>query len=365
MHRRKTVYCEIDFLKEFFKSRPLTVEPNDESIDSMLNWLNLYKFICKSDLILNITEKDLMDLTKNSEQIGEEGLWWSKIWKKSTQGECGLDCAKESFHDITAMAPSNLTSRELNAMFLTTFPDKICRDNSERLGVIILNNNLLSYSHHLYKDNGEAIRKGEISNWNFIDTKLNRNDTYPPANVCNALIIVDPYLLIGNKDDDNDFADKLESNLTPILKSLLPRQLKEGEMFEISIFTGGGSITNFENQYNYICSTIGKIRKKLNFELTIYSNAYEFHDRSIATNNMWISCGHGFDIFKKGKAIKSTTVNIAFPFIQSSLQWCDNSFLNLIHDASKVEGRLNEVNTNCWGEKIINNRIIEYYNSPE
>jgi hypothetical protein len=88
-----------------------------------------------------------------------------------------------------------------------------------------------------------------------------------------------------------------------------------------------------------------------------------FHDRCIISNNVWISCGHGFDLFNKKSRgpIKSTTVNIAFPFFQSSNLWVDGSFLNVLKDAKKILCGAINTTTVFWGGKDLSNRLICCY----
>ena len=62
MIKRKTVFCELEFLHEFLGKRPTMLEPNDNSIQQMECWMSLYKFICKSDLVINITEDSFKTL---------------------------------------------------------------------------------------------------------------------------------------------------------------------------------------------------------------------------------------------------------------------------------------------------------------
>lgn len=180
------------------------------------------------------------------------------------------------------------------------------------------------------------------------------------------MIIVDNYLFSDDIKNDDD--EKLKYNLLPILKIILPKNLNEGEIFEIAIFTGEDKTHNFDAQLNYFRSLISKIRPNLNLRICFYGNSQkEFHDRAILTNNLWISSGHGFDIFGKSKDVsKPTTINIAFPFIQNKLLWCDGSYLNVISKAKSISiNRLVEPNKNYWGDKERTNRIIQNYNKED
>lgn len=351
MRKSKICFCEAGFLKEFICSHPTMLEPNDNIIRLMGNWISMYQFICKSDVVMDVTSSEFSNV--------EEGNEWMKMfWKKSTNGECHIDfVGKSGFPYITDLTVDKCDSRELNAVFLTTQPDEICIKISKELGVLILNNNLVKECDHLYIDNGTEFPSEKARDWDFIKRL---NGVYPSINICNSMIIVDNYLF--SDDIKNGFDERLEYNLKPILKSLVPESLANGEIFEIAIFTGEDNM-NFERQLNYLRSLLSKLRPRLAFKICFYGKSKNaFHDRAILTNNVWISSGHGFDIFGKVKDVgKPTTINIAFPFIQNKLLWCDGSYLNVITQAESVCNRFVEPNINYWGDDNRTNRIIQYY----
>ncbi len=354
---RKTCYCEIEFLKEFLSSRPKLLEANDESISAMSNWVSMYQFICKSDLVLNISASEFGDL-KN------EDAWLQMLWKKSSNGECGLEfVSRSNFPDIANLVVTKEDATIFNAVYLTTQNDTICIKQSKRYGVIVLNVNLAKGCKHLFSDNGTEFPSSEAQDWNFL---RGLNALYPSLNICNSMIIVDNYLFTDNIGNGAD--EKLEYNLKPILRELLPESLDEDAVFELAIFTderkeNDAPSKGFEKQYNYIRSLISKIRPKLRYKICIYTKVKDsFHDRSLLTNNIWISSGHGFDIFGKTRDVKKpTSINIAFPFIQSELLWCDGAYINVLKKANAICNRLVEHNINYWGNKEPSNRIISNY----
>ena len=358
---RKTCYCEIGFLETFLSSRPTTLEPNDESILFMNNWTSLYCFISKSDLVLNISSIEF-------DKIKEKNEWLKMLWKKSSNGECGLDfVGNNSFPDITNLKLSNNEDKLLNAVFLTSHDDSICRRQSKLYGVIVLNVNLLKKCKHIFIDNGIEIPNTKIKNWDFL---RNMNNLFPPLNICNSMVIVDNYLFADDIGKGGD--ERLKYNLEPILRAVLPEKLEDGECFELAIFTGERK-DEFSNKlsggygthYNYVCSLISRLRPKLNYRICFYSKAQnDFHDRSILTNNIWISSGHGFDIFRKSGAVdKPTTINVAFPFIQSTLLWCDGSYKNVLLKAYKICDSYIKEGINYWGGERSNRLISNYSQS--
>ena len=103
------------------------------------------------------------------------------------------------------------------------------------------------------------------------------------------------------------------------------------------------------------------MRPNLKCRIAFYNDAFKFHDRSIATNNVWLDCPHGFDVFNDNENLKnSTKVIVAFPLIQSNLNSIDPTFLTFLND---VKERLSNRRDGqySWGDKNTTNRIISYY----
>lgn len=349
MNKKKTVFCEIDFLTRFMSSFPEHNGFNDENVDLLSSWINFYKFLCKSELALNMTKEEYW-------KLAHQEKWAQKLWKKNTDGLCHLDFRGTNFPEVKEIGVKKLSFEEYNSIYLTTQPTEICKKLAEVTGVIILNNDLCLNCEHLFKDNGTSFPNENAKDWYFMDSM---NGVYPKIRTCNSMIIVDPYLLIANEGES--FKDKLRYNLEPILRCILPIRLKDGEAFEITFFTSDRDIKDYYAQYEYVKDLVSKLRPEVKFELTIY-RANNFHDRCIITNNIWIGCGHGFDVFdKNGNTGKQTSVSIAFPFIQFQLLWCDNSYINVIAEANVVKQKPREYPDDCWGNFKGKNRILAFY----
>ena len=258
----------------------------------------------------------------------------------------------------------------MNAVFLTNLESTVCLEKSKEYGVIVLNAAEVLSSNHLYKDNGIAFPNENNDKWDFLN-KLNKDS--PQLNNCNSMLIVDNFVFSDSKDSRTkvvtvSFQDKIDYNLKPILKALLPEKLADGLVFEISIFTGDRrNDVVFEKPYNHICSLLNQIRPNLKFSLTLYNKAFlEFHDRTIVTNNVWISCQAGFDVFgMNGKIRNTTNTSVIFPYFTSDIKWAENAFGNVMKSAKHIIGRLPEPNKNFWGSSEHKNRIVSYYTSDE
>ncbi len=358
MIKKKVVYCEMDFLQEFLNSYPL-FEPNDESLRLVDAWMSFYQFFCKADIVLNISASEFKSLTNNSD-------WLRRIWKKSIDNQCGLEFEKDSFPDISLINGENADNKVLNAVFLTTKKDEICNEKAKELGVFVFNPEMAKHCNHLFCDSGTAFPDEKAKDWNFM-RGLTGPKVRPPLNISNSMLVIDNYLLCD--DADVDFQKKIDYNLKPIFQNLLPLRLAEDETYDISFFVGARSESShlYDAQYNYLHTMIQKLRKDLKFSLNIFIGKQDkFHDRSIVTNNVLINSGHGFGVLRKdGETNTPTSVNIVFPFFQTKIAWCDNTYLNIIQTAKKIVDRLHQPNINCWGEYEKVNKLISYYNPPK
>lgn len=361
MIKHKVIYCEIEFLQSFLQSFPV-INFDIESLKKIETWISFYQFICKSHIILNISKDEFVNLTN-------ENQWFKLLWKNSTGNSEKLDFEKEAFPNIESLDGTNTNEDILNSIFLTTKDNEVCYKKSIDLGVFIFNLEMINNCDILlFKDNGTEFPTENANKWLFLNG-LTKPNAIPAINISNSMIIIDNYLLC---DDINglDYQEKLKYNLRPILSILLPEKLPIGESYHITFFVGAKQSYQshlYDKQYNYILNLISEIRSKLDFKLSIFiGKDAKFHDRSILTNNVIINSGYGFGILdKKGITKTPTSVNIVFPFIQTKINWCDGSYLNILKTAYKICSRLPEPNINCWGEYKELNRLIKYYNKNE
>lgn len=198
-----------------------------------------------------------------------------------------------------------------------------------------------------------AIPKGShYSSWDEID--------FPQqAKKSNSMIIVDNYIL--------DDTTKIKNNIGALLDILLPdKTIVEYHIVLFGILKGTKkSLT--EKDAARRCQLFGdeikRIRPQLKYKLSVF-NCTEFHDRIIVTNNAWIDCGGGFDLFNNGKACKRTNIRFAFPFIINSAQtksWVNEAFVYLINDCLKVIKQNHTYMYDYWGDESGQNRLLSYY----
>lgn len=216
----------------------------------------------------------------------------------------------------------NLSNQEtlLNAMFFTSSSKEICQKAIDDYGVIVIcPENIKDFRYLLY-GNGMAIRKHETNKWNCC---LSTGKPVP----CNSLIIVDNYILYNT--------DLVKDNLIDILDTLIPMHLSSEIEFQITIFTS--SLIDAKGKRQNIICLLEKLRPNIKFSVTIIkSSSDNFHDRNIISNNILVSCGGGFDLFKQGKSQKTTTIYMYNPFITSTEQWSRKAYSYILHDVFKV-----------------------------
>ena len=358
MIKKKVVYCEMTFLQEFLNSCPLLCI-NDESMRLLDAWMSFYNFICKADLVLDVSVSEFKSLTTSNE-------WLFKLWKKSTDNQCGLDFKKDGFPDVSSLS-SEVSGTVLNAVFLTTKEEEICEKKSKDLGIFVFNTEMAKRCNHLFCDSGTAFPNDNAKDWSFI-RGLTGSNVKPPISVSNSMLIIDNYVLCDDKDVD--YQRKFEYNLKPILQNILPERLANGLSYDITFFVNARNEGShiYDTHYKFLEKEIRRIRRELKFRLSIFigKDSDKFHDRSIVTNNFMINSGYGFGILRSGgKTNSPTSINIVFPFFQTKIAWCDDSYLNIMQTAKKITERLHEPYVNCWGEHQEENRLISFYNPPK
>ena len=298
---RTPVYCEIAFLKKFAENNP-SIMP----IDDVKVWLGLYDILNRCSMQIDVKTESYFD------EMQKGPLMLQQLWKRHANGDSELQFSEN--HKCDNYIEKLMVCKDARTIYLLDKEGKKCID----YGAIAISADNLKQQAHLFKDNGCAIEKDYHGNWKKILTKeydLTR---------CNSMIVVDNYIF------------KNPENLFSLLDGLLPYKLKC--VFHLSIFTE--SINDANKKYHQLKSQIERLRPELKVQLSLYvSNGKSaFHDRAILTNNTWISCDGGFDLFnERGKAMKSTKISIIYPHIQSAIDWSLPAYNNLIRQTREVK----------------------------
>ena len=333
---RKTVFCEIQFLKECLSEIDMDDKTNIlkrrlwNSVENLLlsPYVNLVLDISCDDFvseIKNIEKKKIKAARKNGNtQLGDfEELLWELNYKQE-ESSIHIKCNDKNFISIDAL--NNAEHPNMNAIYLTCKDANICEDISRKYGISILSSKKFDVNHLQFEDTGCAIAKDE-SNTNWLKILQGK------CNICNAMIIVDNYILSDTCT--------LNENLREILQALLPDTLSDIP-FHLSVFTSdmrGKSKIRFE----WLKETVKELRPNLECKISLFKNGTDiFHDRIIITNNFWIDCGGGFNLFKKGKSDKMTVVNIVNPYLTDTMQWAKKAYSNLVKSVKKIISNKNE-----------------------
>lgn len=329
---RKAIYCDWDFLESYLSMLGDETPDIDKSFSE-----NNEVSQCIKELILSSDVK--LFLNTSREKFDEKLKDIEKKRKKAAiKGrEVVLTQFEKLLHNIDLKQQNNLLhvhfnsididyenlskhEQFLNAMFLTSSTKEMCQKAMDEYGVIVICAENINDFRYLLYGIGTAIRKHETNKWS---NCLASEKTVP----CNSLIIVDNYILSKS--------DLIKENLTDILDTLIPSQLSSTIEFQITIFTS--SIINAKDKLQCVTDVLKEIRPEIKFSVAIIkSSSDNFHDRNIISNNILVSCGGGFDLFKLGKSQKTTTVSLHDPFITTTEQWLRKAYSDILHDTLKV-----------------------------
>lgn len=315
MKGKRHCLIELSFLESYSKLLPTITMPDENIMEAIATWANLNSFISRSSLTLDCTPAQFNAGAQNDPNL-------KQLWKKNAGGECSIDFHGSKFHNIEDLLKQN------PLCVLLTEDDKtnICSD----YGIININLSNFSKKALYFKDNGVALKMGDLWDWEKIRSVA--------SEAANALLIVDNYIFKGDE----------KSNLYKILDIILPKSLKVD--FHLTVFyieSRPGSEDNLKN-------AIKRIRPNLNVVFEFIkttkdvNNGFktDFHDRAILTNNLWIDSGAGFNLLRRDrlhfKAEKSTTISIAHVFFASkNINWLNDATANLIDDANATLARNN------------------------
>ena len=336
---RQTIYCDIDFLKSLLSKR----DAESSSLDISYNGdneitANMRNLILSSDvkLYMNMTHEEYdkiqSEINKKQLKAAKKGkeleltpferlMYDMEMRRLNNVSHLHINSSKVQFDDTL------LQGNYLNAIFFSCEPKEACEKAMKDYGVLVVCSETIEDFQYLIFDQGAAIRKSEESDW---EKCLSCENAPIP---CNSLIVVDNYVL-------ND-SEKMEENLIPLLDAILPKELKKSVTFQMTIFAtlkkDNGIDYEINGRYTKIKEFLEKIRPGMSFSLSILKCRKDtFHDRSIASNNILIGCGGGFDLFRNGRSQKTTTVFAFHPFFYMHSKWSRKAYSDLLNDASDV-----------------------------
>lgn len=313
MGAKKTALCEKAFWDFFSKSyAPYDMQTYDI-------WVEIYKFLSRSNILIDSSPFDQEQLNQIRQR--NEYLWL--LCKSSADGRLSLEFRNQGFviSEEIKQDPKLIVLSENNK-------EKECN----QFGLININSSNIWSKKNLFRDSGVAIRKGEESGWE----KILQEQIQDIAS--NSMIIVDNYIFDNSEDDQED-------NLECILKALLPQESKLPYHISVFYIVKNENRQRIETNQKRLEEKIKEIRPNLDVVCEFFeTNTTDFHDRTIITNNIWLSSGVGFSIFKsrghierKFSSKKSTTLSIAYPYLGGeNIGSLDKGYEDLIKNAKKA-----------------------------
>ena len=283
--------------------------PDEGAIENLKTWMELYSFMFRSNLYFDCTAKQFDRLTESDDRL-------RYLWKKSTEGECGLEFSNGEFN-------SDTLNSNLHAVLLSG-DDR--ENETKRLGMMNLTAENYLKKGFLFRESGFPLQHNQEWEWSNLSKLVSKE-------MANSLLIIDNYIL----STDGQFKQtNLEDNVFEILDVLLPDS--SDVTFDLTVFYVEGNKSNEERLRQYV----KEIRPRLNVNFNIYQVARsDFHDRTIVSNNYWIASPGGFDLMRrrwdrfqrtnKYYATKDTTVTVWFPsFCSGNILTADKAFENII-----------------------------------
>lgn len=337
---RRTIFLESAFWDLFSKRRDLLYsDPDAEGVDDKVSlWLNLYKFIGRSNVYIDIPYTILEEKTKKDKKLLD-------LWKRKTGGYMEIKF-QETFPDLE----SNHKLEKTLAYSSLYFTASDHQNAAKKHGVINICAENLFGQHMKFVDSGPHTEAGERWNWDKLGI-LKENS--------NGMILIDNYIM--SQPNIKTGLCSIKPDLKDLLYHLLPDV--SNEKYILSIFYYDSemddgwddrydkerNIERHKNQYAQSIKSFLKDKKRLldiKVELfpTIASEiknkkAKDFHDRTIVTNNVWVGSEAGFDILDKKdyvQAAKSTKFHgVYLGFGDEVCLWLPGAYDQLISDAKR------------------------------
>ena len=265
---RKKVLCEVAFWRSFSECYPsLMPFPDEEAIENLKSWMELYSFMFRSNLYFDCEASQFYSLCEVDERL-------RYLWKKSTELDCGVNFSEGTIdNDVLRSNPQSV---------LLSANDRL--DETKRFGIMNITAENYQVKGFLFRENGFPLQNNQEWEWSNLSKLVSKE-------MANSLLIIDNYIL----STDGQFKrTNIEDNIFKILNVLLPDSCNVP--FDLTVFYVDGNKSNEERLQQYV----NDIRPNLEVNFNIYQLARnDFHDRTIVSNNYWISSPGGFDLLKK------------------------------------------------------------------
>lgn len=330
----KSIYCELDFLREFVRNIPKPDIFGDD--DKYLSWKKLYLLLRNNIVIFDklLSDEEIVDLNKKKDSNDSSKALWTIIRDNFE--------ISNSFHALRESKYEQLTNSELQSIYLMVLNQRKKQEIAQLTGIIILGKSEIDKFDSLFANRKISISSNQntYKDWG----ELN----YPElVRISNSLIIVDNYIL---KD-----TNKFDKNISALLNVVLPYHTYMDYHISLYVEPNGFSESDMQLRYDKVKKIIRDIRPDLHFTLEVLDAIGRFHDRKLITNNIYIRSGEGFDIFP---IKKSTDIDIAFPLLDKTKFTNDeDSYNTLIEELRSIDYN-NRYGRHRWGDGNVANRLL-------
>lgn len=335
----KTIYCELDFLRDFVRNIPLPDLLGDD--EKYLSWKKMYQLLKNNIVIFDrlLSEEELKELKgRKDTDVSSKALWTIVSMNFETSNSFQL-LRDNNFED--------LSNDLLQSIYLMIINQRKKLEISQATGILLLGKSDIAKYDSLYsiRNINLSVSDNKYRDWSEMD--------FPESiRISNSLIIVDNYILEDTK--------KFEKNIYALLDVVLPFYTFVDYHISLFVEPKKYSESDMQLRYDKIVTKIQEIRPNLHFNLEIIDASNKFHDRKLITNNIYIRCGEGFDIFP---IKKSTDVDIAFPFLDNSRFKSDNeSYYTLIEELKSIDYN-SGYGKHRWGGDSVTNRLLTQINN--
>lgn len=293
---RHTLYCEYNFLIDFFKNKPQSDSKDflleDQKVEIWTKYCGL--FFSESCICVNISKDDFY------KDISHPFI--KMLIKKKGEGEVKIKYDNKYPKDFGVVS-------DKHAIFFCCDAEA-CNRWEEDYGMLFFsNNNLFDKAAHLFHQDSNFCTINEKTTDYWQSLKKYRHP-------CNFIVIIDNFIFKKER--------VCNENLTSLFDALLPDKIKK--TFSIIIRTRKPTIqdVNWEDWKEiiqcadwkdkvttYFTDIICKKRKKENFPFRIIFEEikYSVHDRNLITNYYWLSSGYGF-VLSDNEKQKGTDIHV-------------------------------------------------------
>lgn len=302
-----------------------------EVFEKIARWNELFKFICRSNVFVDSPLQELGERAQRDPML-------KLLLKKNGDGQFNLEHQEEPFPDLESNQEFEYVD-DYSSIFLTKADH---RKAAREHGVINICPETIWNQRDKFRDTGEAVKTDNGFAWNKMDILRESS---------NGMVIIDNFVLAPDKRTGQCTT---RYDLRELLRLMLPDTYREEYSLSIFYFDDSDDDNIREDRRKHFYQSVKDFlrakKKYLNVKLELFPTAAngqnyhkDFHDRTIITNNVWISSEAGFDLLVQDfstitntRAIKTTkTHGLYLGFGNEVANWLDKAYDDLIEEAKQ------------------------------